>query len=190
MSWDVLRGSAVQADAQATAGKLVAMFSLGIESFLAPIQVQTVADAIVVHMMKRGVFGKAKPAPIDLGKHVIVAFERGVTERVLTLKEQAKVSPGLRFAIADKTSTWVTITPQGDAEGDPTPLDAEDVDAVRRLVDAADAALFGLTKSRRLVDLAVGPPGAMPISPSPASCRSSCSRSSRRSRARSARRAG
>ncbi len=155
MSWDA-RGAAVQADARATAGKIVAMFSLGIESFAQPIRVETIAEAVIVHMMKRGVFGKAKPAPIDLGKHVIVAFERGTSERVLTLKEQAnKASPGLRFAIGDKTSTWVTITPQGDAEGDPSALDLEDVDAVRRLVEATDAALAGLTKSRRLVDLSL-----------------------------------
>ena len=155
MSWDA-RGAAVQADARATAGKLVAMFSLGIDGFAAPIRVETIAGAVIVHMMKRGVFGKAKPAPIDLGKYVIVAFESGVSERVLTLKEQAnKASPGLRFALGDRSSTWVSISAAGDAEGDPTGLDLEDVDQVRRLVDATDTALAGLTKSRRLVDLSL-----------------------------------
>ncbi|MCX5744024.1 MAG: hypothetical protein NT062_16160 [Proteobacteria bacterium] len=153
MSWDA-RGVEVAADAIATAGKLTSAYSLAVDAHRAPIRVDTLAENIVVHMMKRGMFGKAKPAPIDLGRYAVVAFEHTTGERVITVKEQAnKVSPGLRFACTDTGSTWVAITVQGDAEGEPNPLDPEDVAAVRRLVDATDAALAGLTKQRRLVDL-------------------------------------
>lgn len=156
MSWDA-RGAEVAADAVATSGKLTSAYSLGVDPHRAPIRVDTVAQGVVVHMMKRGMFGKAKPAPIDLGKYVVVAFERSLRaghERVITLKEQAnKASPGLRFAISDNEATWVTISPTGDAEGEANPLDLEDVEAVRRLVDGTNTALEGLTQHRRLVDL-------------------------------------
>lgn len=163
VSWDA-RGAEVAADAQASSGKLVAMYSLTPDPYRAPIRVDTLpgAEAIVVHMMKKGMFGKAKPAPIDLGKHVIVAFERGTQGRAITLKELAgKPSPGIRFAIDHKldaktrehAATWVAITAAGDADGEPNPLDSEDLAAVTRLVEATDRALEPLLRTRRLVDL-------------------------------------
>ena len=156
MSWDA-RGNEVAADAVATAGRLAAAFSLAVDSFRAPIRVDSLADAVVVHMMKKGMFGKAKPAPIDLGKYVLVAYERTAAERVLTLKENAnKASPGLRFAVQEQGATWVSIAASGDAEGESNPLDVDDLDAVRRLADGATAALKDLITKRRLVDLSLG----------------------------------
>jgi hypothetical protein len=107
-------------------------------------------------MLRKGVFGKAKPAPIELAKYVVVAFERTEAENVVTLKENAtKASPGLRFAVAsDKNSaTWVSITPAGDTEGEANPLDTEDLDGVRRLADATNKQLSPLLDKRALVDL-------------------------------------
>ena len=156
MSWDA-RGAEVAADAVATAGRLAAAFSLAVDTFRAPIRVDTLADAVVVHMMKKGMFGKAKPAPIDLGKYVLVAYERTASERVLTLKENAnKSSAGLRFAVVETGATWVSITAAGDAEGETNPLDVDDIDAVRRLADGATKALQDLIDKRRLVDLTLG----------------------------------
>ena len=159
VSWDA-RGVAVAADAVATSGRLAAAFSLAIDSVSAPIRVDTLAEAVVVHMMKKGMFGKAKPAPIDLGKYVLVAYERTANERVLTLKESAtKASPGLRFAVSDagdSAATWVSITAAGDTEGDTNPLDVDDLAAVRRLADGATKALDDLKAKRRLVDLTLG----------------------------------
>lgn len=156
MSWDA-RGNEVAADAVATAGKLSAAFSLAVDNYRSPIRVDTLADAVVVHMMKKGMFGKAKPAPIDLGKYVVVAYERTLDQRTITLKESAtKVAPGLRFAVVDGGATWIAISAAGDAEGDANPLDVDDLDAVRRLADGATKALDGLKDKRRLVDLSLG----------------------------------
>ena len=156
MSWDA-RGTEVAADAVATAGRLAAAFALAVDAYRAPIRVDTLAEAVVVHMMKKGMFGKAKPAPIDLGKYVLVAYERTANERVLTLKENAnKASPGLRFAVQEQGATWVSISPAGDTEGESNPLDVDDIDAVRRLADGATAALKDLITKRRLVDLSLG----------------------------------
>ena len=153
MSWDV-RGNEPHAHAVATSGKLAASFSLVPDPWRAPIRVDQLAEAVIVHMMKKGVFGKAKPAPVELAKYVIVAFDRAQNEQVITLRETAaKTSPGLRFAITDDGATWVSITPAGDAEGEPNPLDMEDVGGIRRLTDAAHHALEGLTKSRTLQEL-------------------------------------
>jgi hypothetical protein len=156
MSWDA-RGTEVAADAVATAGRLAASFSLAVDSYRSPIRVDTLAEAVVVHMMRKGMFGKAKPAPIDLGKYVLVAYERTANERVLTLKENAnKASPGLRFAVVENGATWVSISATGDAEGEANPLDVDDLDAVRRLADGATNALKDLIDKRRLVDLSLG----------------------------------
>ena len=140
----------------ATAGRLQAAFALTPDPYRAPIRVEQLADGVVVHMMKRGVFGKAKPAPVDLGKYVMVAFERNHREQIVTLKENAnKASTGLRFALADGNAgaTWVSITTAGDAEGEPNPLDPDDVPPIRQLADRAYAALKDLINKRTLVDL-------------------------------------
>jgi len=156
MSWDV-RGAEPSANAVATAGRIAASFVLAPDPYRAPIRVEQLSEGVVVHMMKKGVFGKAKPAPIDLGKYVVVAFERNTHESVITLKENPnKSSQGLRFAVTEAGATWVSITTSGDAEGEPNPLDLEDVEPVRRLAERSNAALKDLITRRTLVDLALG----------------------------------
>ena len=156
MSWDV-RGAEPSANAVATAGRISASFTLVPDPFRAPIRVEQLSEGVVVHMMKRGVFGKAKPAPIDLGKYVVVAFERNVHEAIVTLKENPnKSAQGLRFAVTEVGATWVSITAAGDADGDPNPLDPEDVAPVRALADRGFAALRDLLHRRALVELSLG----------------------------------
>ena len=156
MSWDV-RGNEAHADAVATAGRIVASFQLIPDPYRGPIRVEQLAEGVVVHMMKKGVFGKAKPAPVDLGKYVMVAFERTLKESVVTLKESAtKASPGLRFAVSDAGATWVSITAAGDSEGESNPLDMEDVAPIRQLAERANHALKDLINKRALVDLTYG----------------------------------
>jgi hypothetical protein len=157
MAWDV-RGKEPSADAVATAGRISAMFTLAPDPYRAPIRVDQLQQGVRVHMMKKGVFGKAKPAPIDLGSYVVVAYEKSATdEQVITLKEQAnKVSPGIRFAVRDDGATWTSITAAGDSEGDENPLDSEDVAPVKQLVDRANATLKDLINRRTLVDLTLG----------------------------------
>lgn len=153
MSWDV-RGAEAHADAVATAGTIAAAFKLSPEQYRGPIRVDSLAEGVIVHMMKKGVFGKAKPAPVDLGKYVVVAFEKSAHSLVVTLKENPnKSSAGLRFAVRDDDATWVTINAAGDTEGEPNDLDSEDVRPVKNLAERAYAALKSLTTKRTLVDL-------------------------------------
>jgi hypothetical protein len=156
MSWDV-RGAEPSANAVATAGRISVSFQLSPDPYRAPIRVDQLAEGVVVHMMKKGVFGKAKPAPIDLGKYVLVAFERNAHESIATLKENPnKSAQGLRFAVTETGATWISITAAGDADGEPNPLDSEDVAPVRQLTERANAALKDLITRRTLVDLSLG----------------------------------
>jgi hypothetical protein len=156
MSWDV-RGAEPSANAVATAGRISASFTLAPDPYRAPIRVEQLSDGVIVHMMKKGVFGKAKPAPIDLGKYVVVAFERNHLETTVTLKENPnRTALGLRFAVTEVGATWVSITAAGDADGDSNPLDSEDVAPVRTLAERAHAALKDLLHRRTLVELTLG----------------------------------
>jgi hypothetical protein len=156
MAWDV-RGAEPAADAVAAAGRIQAAFALAPEPYRGPIRVEQIAEGVIVHMMKKGMFGKAKPAPVDLGKYVMVAFERTHREQILTLKESAtRASPGLRFAVADTGATWTAITTAGDAEGESNPLDPEDVAPVRMLAERAHTLLKELINRRSLVELTFG----------------------------------
>jgi hypothetical protein len=156
MSWDV-RGAEPSANAVATAGRIAASFTLAPDPYRVPIRVEQLSEGVVVHMMKKGVFGKAKPAPIDLGKYVVVAFERNAHETIVTLKENPNRSAqGLRFAVTEAGATWVSITAAGDADGETNPLDPEDVRPVRLLAEKANSALKDLLLRRTLVDLSLG----------------------------------
>jgi hypothetical protein len=53
-------------------------------------------------------------------------------------------------------ATWVSITAAGDAEGEPNPLDVEDIAPIRQLAERANAALRDLITRRTLVDLSLG----------------------------------
>ncbi len=156
MSWDV-RGAEPSADAVATAGRITASFALQPDPYRTPIRVEQLSEGVIVHMMRKGVFGKAKPAPIDLGKYVMVAFERSQNEQIVTLKENAnKSAAGLRFAVTETGATWTSITMLGDADGDANPLDTDDLAPIRQLVDRANATLKDLMNRRTLVDLMIG----------------------------------
>ena len=156
MSWDV-RGAEPQADAVATSGRLQASFRLAVDPYRQPIRVDQLAEAVIVHMMKKGLLGKAKPAPVELGKYVMVAFEKTLTEHVVTLKEKPdRASQGLRFTVGDKGATWQSISPNGETESEANPLDIEDVDGIRRLGEGANKALKDLVGHRTLVDIQLG----------------------------------
>ncbi len=155
-SWDV-RGAEPHSDAVATSGRLTAQFACRSDSYRGPVRVGDLADAVIVHMMKKGLLGKAKPAPVDLSKYVMVAFEKTVTENVITLKERAdKASQGLRFMVGEHGANWQSININGDAETEPNPLDFEDVDGVRRLGEGAVRVLKDIVNNRALVALSLG----------------------------------
>src|SRR5262249_39778570 len=108
MSWDV-RGAEPSANAVATAGRISASFHLAPDPYRAPIRVEQLSEGVVVHMMKKGVFGQAKPAPIHLCKYVVVAFERNAHETMVALKENTnKSAQGLRFPVTEAPPTWLS----------------------------------------------------------------------------------
>jgi hypothetical protein len=155
-SWDVRAGEP-RAEAVATAGRLTAAFNCTVENYRGPIRVGDLAEGVIVHMMKKGVFGKAKPAPVELSKYVMVMFEKTISEHVITLKEKAdKASTGLKFRVGDTGATWQSVNISGDTENEPNPLDAEDVDGIRRLGEAASKALRDITNHRSLRSLTLG----------------------------------
>ena len=49
-------------DAIAASGRLSASFTLGLDAWRQPIRVDQLAEAVIVHMMKKGLLGKAKPS--------------------------------------------------------------------------------------------------------------------------------
>ena len=156
MKWDVRAGEPV-AEATMSAGRLTAEFKLQTDQFRMPIRVDTLAGAVIVHMMKKGLLGKAKPAPVELGKYVMVAFEQTAADHVVTLREKPdRHAQGLRFTIAEHTATWQSIAISGETETDPNPLDAEDFAGIRRLGDGAQNAFKDLTSTRSLVDITLG----------------------------------
>jgi hypothetical protein len=76
---------------------------------------------------------------------------------VITLRESSnKIAAGLRFAIFNDGATWTSITPAGDAEGEPNPLDNEDTPPIKQLCERANNALKDLINKRQLVDLTLG----------------------------------
>jgi hypothetical protein len=156
MSWDV-RGNEPSADAMSASGRLTAQFRCDTTGHRQPVRVDQLADGVVVHMMKKGLLGKAKPAPVDLGKYVMVAFEHTQDEHVITLREKPdRTSQGLRFTVTDHGATWQSITPNGDAETEGNPLDSEDFAGIRRLAEGARKALRDLHSHRTLIDLTLG----------------------------------
>lgn len=155
-SWDV-RGGEPRADAVASSGRLTASFTCTVDNHRTPVRVGDLTEGVIVHMMKKGLLGKAKPAPVDLSKYVMTAFEKTGGENVITLKERAdKASQGLRFMVSENSATWQSMSVAGDAETEPNPLDFEDVDGVRRLGEAAAKTLRDITLHRQLVDLTLG----------------------------------
>ncbi len=102
-------------------------------------RVDQLAEGVVVHMMKKGVLGKAKPAPVDLGKYVMVAFER--THDRARDHAQREARQASRTGCASRSpstrATWQSITASGDAETEPNPLDSEDFAGIRRLGEGA-----------------------------------------------------
>jgi len=154
--WDVRSGEA-RADAVASSGRLTASFSCTVDNHRSPIRVGDLAEGVIVHMMKKGLLGKAKPAPVDLSKYVMVQFEKTGGENVITLKERAdKPSQGLKFMVSDNGASWQSVGLGGETETEPNPLDFEDVDGVRRLGEAAAKALKDIISHRTLVDLTLG----------------------------------
>jgi hypothetical protein len=156
MSWDV-RGAEVRADAVMTSGRLTASFILQVDAHRNPIRVGDLAESVIVHMMKKGLLGKAKPAPVDLSRYVMVAYEKTGVETLVTLKEKPdRASQGLRFLVTDTGASWQSMSSSGDPETEANPLDFEDVDGVRRLAEGASRALKDLVTHRTLADLTLG----------------------------------
>lgn len=160
LSWDA-RTSEPSGEATASSGRLTAKFRLKLESARQPIRVDQLADAVVVHMMKKAFLGKTRPAPVDLGKYLLVAFERNNGSTVITLREKPdRHSQGLQFTVVDRSATWQPVAANGEVELEPNPLDPDDTAGIFRLAEGAILALKDLVNHRELVELTLN---AMPL---------------------------
>ena len=102
MSWDV-RGAEPQADAVATAGRISGVVPARRRSLPRADPRRSARRGVIVHMMKKGVFGKAKPAPVDLGKYVMVAFEHTRAASTSSRSRRTRTRP--RPACASRSAT-------------------------------------------------------------------------------------
>lgn len=153
LSWDARSGES-SGEATASSGRLSAKFRLKIDTARHPIRVDQLADGVIVHMLKKAFLGKTRPAPVDLGRYVMVAFERNAASTVIVLREKPdRHAQGLQFTIVDRTATWQPVSTTGEAELEPNPLDPDDAAGIVRLSDGAYLALKDLVIHRELVDL-------------------------------------
>jgi hypothetical protein len=156
LSWDARTGAA-RAEASAVAGKLSASFSLDATSqWIGPIRNDTFASDVVVHLVRKRAFGKAKPTPTDLSKMLMVAIEHNSREVVLWVRESAKTQAGHRFTIAEDGVTSVALSATGEPESEVMTISDEDLPNLRRLAEAAVTQLAALRTRRTVRELRMG----------------------------------
>lgn len=156
LAWDV-RGSAPRAEATATAGKLGAAFSLDLGGqWAAPLRNDQLASDVIVHLVRKRTFGKAKPTPTDLSKMLLVGAEHHGREVVLWLRESTKTLAGVRFTIAEDGVTFGNVSATGELEAEVSALGDEDAPNLRRLAEAAVGQLAALRTRRTVRELRFG----------------------------------
>lgn len=152
-SWDG-RGATARAEGVSTAGRLSAAFTLDLSgAWQAPIRNDQFAADVIVHMERKRTFGKAKPAPIDLSKMLMISIEQRARETVLGMRESPKTQAGYRFVIGEDGCTFSQIGATGELESEVHNVADEDVANLRRLGDAAVAQLAALRARRSVREL-------------------------------------
>ncbi len=156
LTWDV-RGASPRAEATATAGKLGVTFALDLGGqWAAPLRNDLLAADVIVHLVRKRTFGKAKPTPTDLSKMLLVGAEHHGREVVLWLRESVKTLAGVRFTIAEDGVTFGNLSATGELESEISTLGEEDVPNLRRLAEAAVAQLAALRTRRTVRELRFG----------------------------------
>jgi hypothetical protein len=153
LSWDA-RTTAPRADATATAGRLSVTFTLEVTGmWQQPIRAEHLAADVVVHLIRKRAFGKAKPTPLDLSKMLMVSIDHTMREVVLGIRESVKSPAGFRFTISEDGIMFVIVNAAGEVEPEISAVSDEDVPNVRRLAEAAVAQLAALRGRRSAREL-------------------------------------
>ncbi|MBK7538883.1 MAG: hypothetical protein IPI49_26660 [Myxococcales bacterium] len=156
LSWEARSGPA-RAEATATSGKLAATFSLDVAgAWQAPIRNEQFASDVIVHLVRKRTFGKAKATPIDLGKMLMVGIEHTSREVVLWVRETPKSLAGFRFTIAEDGVTFCNVGAGGEVESEVLAVADEDLPNLRRLTEAAVTQLAALRARRTVRELRFG----------------------------------
>ncbi len=156
IGWDA-RASAPRAEATATSGRLAAAFALDVAGiWQAPVRIDALATDVVVHLVRKRTFGKAKPTPIDLSKMLLVQVEHTSREVILGVRESAKGLAGHRFTIAEDGITLCNVNAAGELESEVMTVSDEDVGNLRRLAEAAVPQLAALRARRTARELRLG----------------------------------
>jgi hypothetical protein len=155
-SWDA-RGATALAEAVSTAGRLSAAFTLDLSGpWHQPIRNEQFASEVIVHLVRKRTFGKAKPTPLDLGKMLMISIEQRARETVIGMRENAKTQAGYRFSLSEDGCTFSNLGPAGELEPEVHVVTDEDLPSLRRLADAAISQLAGLRARRTVRDLRYG----------------------------------
>jgi hypothetical protein len=153
LAWDA-RNNSARAEASASCGRLAATFGLDIAGlWQQPIRNDQFAADVVVHLVRKRTFGKAKPTPLDLSKMLMVALDHNSREVVLSIRESPKSLAGFRFVIGEEGVTFSNIGPGGDVEPEILVVGDEDLPNLRRLAEGAVAQLAALRARRTVREL-------------------------------------
>ncbi|MEZ4359079.1 MAG: hypothetical protein R3B48_02790 [Kofleriaceae bacterium] len=156
LGWDC-RGAAPRAEAVATCGRLSASFNLDVSGvWQQPIRNDQFAQDVIVHLVRKRTFGKAKPTPLDLSKMLMVAIDHSAREVSLVIRESLKSSAGFRFVIGEDGVTFWNLGPDGEQEPDSSGVADEDLPSLRRLAEGAIAQLAALRARRTARELRFG----------------------------------
>jgi hypothetical protein len=153
LSWDA-RTTAARADATSTSGRLVAVYSLDVSGlWQQPIRNDQFATEIIVHLIRKRTFGKAKPTPLDLGKMLMIGVEHSNREVVLSIRESSKSAAGFRFVVAEDGITFCNLGANGEVEQEVMAVGEEDLPNLRRLTEGAVLQLAALRARRTVREL-------------------------------------
>lgn len=152
-SWDG-RGATARAEAVSTSGRLSAAFTLDLSGpWQQPIKNEQFAAEVIVHLVRKRTFGKAKPTPLDLGKMLMISIEQRARETVIGMRESIKTQAGYRFVLGEDGCTFSVLGPTGELESEVHSVTDEDVPNLRRLADAATGQLAALRARRTVREL-------------------------------------
>jgi hypothetical protein len=155
-SWDG-RTQTPRAEAASTSGRLGAAYVLDLSGvWQQPIRNEQFAADVVVHLVRKRTFGKAKPTPIDLSKMLMISIEQRARETVLGIRESVKVMSGYRFVLGEDGATFSNLSATGELESEVQAVADEDLPSLRRLADAAVAQLATLRARRTVRELRFG----------------------------------
>jgi hypothetical protein len=155
-SWDG-RGAIAHAEAVSTSGRLSAAFTLDLSGpWQQPIKNEQFASEVILHLVRKRTFGKAKPTPLDLGKMLMVSIEQRARETVIGMRENAKTQAGYRFVLGDDGCTFSNLGPTGELEAEVYSVTDEDLSNLRRLADGATSQLATLRARRTVRELRYG----------------------------------